>query len=588
MRWRGLLLFLVLAMGVVVPAGRTLAAEPCYPGSALPAPCLSGALQQFWERNGGLPVFGFPITLPQPELNADTGRTYTTQWFERNRFEVHPENAPPYDIELGRLGSERLALLGRPLENDPVETGPQRGCIWFAQTAHQVCDQSEGDGFKTYWQTHGLNDPRLSPYDRSLALFGLPLTAPHMETNSSNDTVLTQWFERARFEWHPRNAAPFKVLLGLLGREVHPTKTIVPPRPVRVQSEQVADGFDQPLLVTNAADGSGRIFVVERPGRVKVLPGGNVFLDIADRVGTRESEQGLLGLAFHPRFASNGYLYVNYTDRRGDTVIARFTAGADHLQVDPASEKRILFQPHPAANHNGGMLAFGPDGYLYAAMGDGGGAYDTFHNGQNRSSLLGKLLRIDVDHGDPYAIPSDNPFISNAAARPEIWAYGLRNPWRFSFDRQTGDLYIGDVGQDHYESIHHQPPGSAGGRNYGWPIVEGSHCTMRVPCNTAGLTVPVAQYDHSLGCAVIAGYVYRGSRFPALQGSYLFGDFCSGRIWALQQSLRGWLVVEQPRVGAQISSFGEDENGELYITDIGKGRVFHLTAAAEPPMAATP
>ncbi|MCS6844707.1 MAG: PQQ-dependent sugar dehydrogenase, partial [Caldilineales bacterium] len=278
--------------------------------------------------------------------------------------------------------------------------------------------------------------------------------------------------------------------------------------------EKRVEGLQQPVFATHAGDGSRRLFVVERPGRIWVVEPATgsrlVFLDIQARVGSSASEQGLLGLAFHPRFAQNGWLFVYYTDREGDTVISRFQAIPDRTAADPSSEAVLLRQVQPADNHNGGMIAFGPDGMLYAGLGDGGSAGDPWNNAQRLDTLLGKLLRLYVDAESGYAAPADNPFVGSANARPEIWAYGLRNPWRFSFDRVTGDLYIGDVGQNRWEEINFLPAGSRGGVNYGWKVMEGSHCYNAEACDRGGLTLPVAEYDHEQGCSVTGGYVYRG------------------------------------------------------------------------------
>lgn len=334
--------------------------------------------------------------------------------------------------------------------------------------------------------------------------------------------------------------------------------------------EPVAAGFRQPVFATHAGDGSGRIFVLEKAGRVVALAadGSNpqTFLDISDRVGSSSSEQGLLGLAFAPDFTASGRLYVYYTDKNGDTVVARYAANADHSAADPASETILLAAPQPAANHNGGMVAFGPDGYLYAGLGDGGAANDRFGNGQNLGTVLGTVIRIDVS-GDGAVAPADNPFVEQAGARPEIWAYGLRNPWRFSFDRLTGELWIADVGQNQWEEVNVQPAGSAGGENYGWPIMEGTHCFQADTCQQDGLTLPVAEYSHALGCSVTGGYVYRGAAQPALQGIYFYGDYCSGRIWGLVQVDGQWQNVELLSSGVQISSFGETEDGEVLVID---------------------
>ena len=347
-------------------------------------------------------------------------------------------------------------------------------------------------------------------------------------------------------------------------------------------------GLESPLGIAHAGDGSGRLFVVEKPGRIRIVVGTALvaapFLDIAGRVGSTSSEQGLLGLAFHPKYAHNGLFFVNYTDLQGDTVLSHFAVGADPGRADPASEVVLLTVDQPAANHNGGHLAFGPDGYLYVGLGDGGGAGDRYGNGQNPSTLLGKMLRLDVDGGQPYAVPPDNPFVTRPDARKEIWAIGLRNPWRYSFDRLTGDLYIADVGQDLYEEIDFQPASSQGGQNYGWPIMEGMHCyPEKQACDRSGLTLPVAEYDHSQGCSVTGGYVYRGQQFPALSGIYVFGDYCSGRIWGAARDSQGqWRMAELQQVGVQLSSFGEDETGELYLVDMRSGELFKIEALPRP------
>ncbi|HUG14487.1 MAG TPA: PQQ-dependent sugar dehydrogenase [Thermomicrobiales bacterium] len=352
------------------------------------------------------------------------------------------------------------------------------------------------------------------------------------------------------------------------------------PEAVTLDVELVAAGFTEPLYVTHAGDGSGRVFVVERAGSIRLLTG-ELLLDISGRVGSDSTEQGLLGLAFHPSFAENRWLYVYYTDLNGDTVVARFDMTGDAV-IDPGSEHVILTQQQPAGNHNGGMLAFGPDGYLYIGLGDGGRSYDAFGTAQDRNTLLGKLLRIDVDGGDPYGIPPDNPFVGEDGARPEVWAWGLRNPWRFSFDRATGDLYIADVGQNAFEWLHFQPADSGGGENYGWPIFEGDACLIEERCGEEGFTPPIAVYSQSEGgCAIIGGYVYRGAAFPALQGAYLNGDLCSGNIWATAPDDSGeWQTTLMAQIDARISSFGEDEDGELYVTDLSGGRVFRFVVSS--------
>nr|PZN27772.1 MAG: glucose dehydrogenase [Chloroflexota bacterium] len=350
--------------------------------------------------------------------------------------------------------------------------------------------------------------------------------------------------------------------------------------PPAIALREVGRGFDNPLHLTHAGDGSGRIFVVEKRGRVLVLADGGpvepAFLDITDRVGSRANEQGLLSVAFHPRFEENGFLYVNYTDRNGDTVVSRFSAAGD--RADPQSEVVLLQIDQPYANHNGGLVLFGPDGYLYIGMGDGGSGGDPQDNGQRTDTLLGKLLRIDVDGGEPYGIPPDNPGAAGGELRPEIWALGLRNPWRFSFDRATGDLYIADVGQNAIEEINFTPAGTPGGVNYGWNRLEGSRCFRSPSCDPAAFTGPVDEYGHDLGQSVTGGYVYRGASFPALQGVYFFGDFTSGRIWGLRQTGGAWERAELLDTDVYISSFGEDEAGELYLTSMYDGTVYQIVA----------
>ncbi len=375
---------------------------------------------------------------------------------------------------------------------------------------------------------------------------------------------------------------------------VQPTMTVVPelaasPMPVSfppaVAVEPAFTGFQAPVYLTHAGDPAW-LFVVEKAGRIRLIEKGVVqsasFLDITDRVGSRGSEQGLLSVAFPLDFATSGVFYVNYTDLRGDTVVARYRLlQGDPRRADPASEQVILKIDQPAANHNGGQLQFGPDGYLYIGMGDGGRAGDPWGNAQNPGVLLGKLLRIDVAGQEPYAVPSDNPFVGQSGARPEIWALGLRNPWRFSFDRATGDLYIADVGQNRWEEVDFQPADSRGGENYGWDVMEGKHCfEPAAGCDTGGLVLPVAEYDHSLGCSITGGYVYRGTRYPQMAGVYFFGDYCSGRVWGLRREASGaWRIAELLQVGVNISSFGEDAAGELYMVGYNDGVIYHLTAS---------
>jgi glucose/arabinose dehydrogenase len=341
-------------------------------------------------------------------------------------------------------------------------------------------------------------------------------------------------------------------------------------------------GFTHPLGITHAGDGSGRLFIVEQGGLVKIIKNGTVltFLDVSSRLNSGLGEQGLLGIAFPPGYGSTtSALYTNYTGTSGtgDTVISRFTANSDPDVIDPSSEEVLLSVVQPFANHNGGQVAFGPDGYLYIGMGDGGSGGDPFNYAQNTLSRLGKMLRIDVQaQPSGYAIPPGNPFVGNDAYLPEIWALGLRNPWRFSFDRETGDLFIADVGQGAYEEINFQPA-AAGGANYGWNRMEGMHCYSAVPCDQTGLTLPIAEYGHGSGdCSVTGGVVYRGTAIPALQGVYLYGDLCSGRIWGLRLSgsaVENWLLLE---TRFMISTFGEDEAGNVYVADYLNGNIYRI------------
>lgn len=345
----------------------------------------------------------------------------------------------------------------------------------------------------------------------------------------------------------------------------------------------VVTGLESPVHVAHAGDGKGRLFIVEQPGRIRMVVNGVLqstpFLDISDRVGCC-GERGLFSVAFPPNFATKNYFYVNYTNKAGNTVVSRFTA-TDAGDADAASENIILTIEQPFANHNGGQIAFGPDGMLYIGMGDGGSGGDPLGSGQNSASLLGKLLRIDVESGvQPYAIPATNPFANTSSIRAEIWASGLRNPWRFSFDREKGDLFIADVGQNLFEEINFQAANSTGGENYGWNIMEGNHCFRQPTCNNQNLVNPVLEYDHSNGDrSITGGFIYRGNIFPRMRGVYLFGDFVSGRIAGLRRTNTEPNARFEPALLAGtnflISSFGEDESGEMYVADIN-GTVFRI------------
>lgn len=356
-------------------------------------------------------------------------------------------------------------------------------------------------------------------------------------------------------------------------------------RPSLTLSPISTQGLRQPLYLTHAGDGSGRIFVVEQPGRIRILTEDRLlavpFLDIQDLV-LAGGERGLLGLAFHPDYAHNGRLFVSYTRQPdGATVVAEYRRGSGRDQAD-RQERVVMIVQQPFANHNGGMIAFGPDGALYIGRGDGGGRGDPDSRAQNPEDLLGKILRLDVNQGKPYAIPADNPYASGGGRR-EIYAIGLRNPWRFSFDRETGSLWVADVGQDAWEEVDLVVRGG----NYGWRVMEGRHCFLpKIDCDKPGLQLPVLEYGHEAGrCSITGGYVYRGSSQPALKGLYVYGDYCSGDIFAAR--LEGGAhprVIEGPEVllrsGLRISSFGEDEAGELYVVDHGGG-VYRLESSRE-------
>ena len=343
--------------------------------------------------------------------------------------------------------------------------------------------------------------------------------------------------------------------------------------------EAIATGLTKPVYVTPAGDGSGRLFIVEQPGRIRIWNQGALlsepFLDITQRVNDGASERGLLGLAFAPDFARSLHFYVNYTDARGHTAVTRFAVSpTDGNRALPASEHAVLQVPQPASNHNGGMLLFGPDGMLWIGLGDGGAANDAFGNGQNLDSLLGKMLRLDVTTpagGKAYGVPPDNPW-RGREGRPEIWALGLRNPWRYSFDRATGDLWLADVGQNLYEEVHIAWADGPPGLNFGWPVLEGNHCFQRDACDTQGLELAVAEFPHLNGvCSITGGYVYRGRRTPALHGQYIVGDYCNGQIWRIEnvgsRADPAWSVQDLADTEFRISSFGEDEDGELYLVD---------------------
>ena len=363
------------------------------------------------------------------------------------------------------------------------------------------------------------------------------------------------------------------------------------PNGVAISLRQVVGTFDHPVLVTSPRDGSRRLFVVEQTGRVKIIQSGAVratpFMDLHTIV-SQTGERGLLGLAFHPSFKTNGKVYVDYTNLAGNTVIAEYRATTNANVVTASTARRLLTITQPYPNHNGGGIAFGPDGFLYIGMGDGGSAGDPGNRAQSLGTLLGKMLRIDVNgrtSTKAYRIPSTNPYVGRTGL-DEIWSRGLRNPWRWSFDRLTGDLWIGDVGQDRYEEIDRSTAASGRGRaaNYGWRVMEGRHCyNPATNCSKTGKVLPIVEYGHTAGCSVTGGYVYRGVAFPMLKGGYFFGDYCSGTIWTISSTASSPATrVVLLNTGLNISSFGQDDAGELYVVDHGGGHIYKIIGSTKP------
>jgi glucose/arabinose dehydrogenase len=373
-------------------------------------------------------------------------------------------------------------------------------------------------------------------------------------------------------------APPFAALLALAA--IGPARGAGEARTPAIAALLVAQGLDRPLYVTAPA-ADARLFVVEQGGAVRVIRDGRLlptpFLDLRGRV-SRGNERGLLSIAFHPRYAENGLVFVDYTDRHGDTQIERYHVSPDPDRIDPASMRRVMTVPQPYSNHNGGLLLFGPDHMLYIGMGDGGSGGDPHGNAQNPASLLGKLLRIDVDGTPPYAVPPDNPFVGRAGYRPEIWALGLRNPWRFCFDPVAHLLVIADVGQNQWEEID-AVPSRNGGWNFGWNRMEGRH-VYRAATAASGLTPPVDEYGHDRGCSVIGGFIYRGRAVPEIAGLYFYSDYCDGRVRA--DRIEDSKVTERAEwnlhLQGAVSSFGLDAAGELYVTTLD-GRVYRIVKA---------
>jgi glucose/arabinose dehydrogenase len=370
---------------------------------------------------------------------------------------------------------------------------------------------------------------------------------------------------------------------GVIGSILITVAPVVPGGPVNLTLQEVAAGLDFPVYLTSPP-GDERLFIVQKGGAIRVVKNGTLleapFLDITQQVSTKR-EQGLLGLAFPPDYASSGRFFVHYTDRAEDTRVSAFRVSSNPDRADPASESVVLTAKQPGPAHNGGQILFGPDGFFYIGLGDGG-SRDGNDRGraQSLSDLLGSILRIDVSSGSPYTIPPDNPFVGTTGARPEVWSYGLRNPWRFSFDRANGDLYIADVGERDWEEVNRSPAAEGAGRgaNFGWSLMEGRHCLNDESCDQAGLTLPVLEYSHSEGCSITGGYVYRGARIPALQGHYFYADFCQG--WVRSFRVTGGATLEETdwptlHPGRLVTSFGEDAAGELYVMT-GEGRVLKI------------
>jgi glucose/arabinose dehydrogenase len=346
----------------------------------------------------------------------------------------------------------------------------------------------------------------------------------------------------------------------------------------------VVKGLKEPTFVAGPPDGSKRFFVLERDGRVRVTDADGQlrptpFLDVTQDTSTG-TEEGLIGLAFHPAFAQNGYVYVDYTTNDRAVRIMRYTVTRDRPdQVDPATAQTVMEIPKQSKFHNGGTLAFGPDGFLYVSIGDD----EQSEKAQDLTSIFGKILRIDVDSAEPYAIPPSNPFVNQAGARGEIWSYGFRNPWRFSFDRTTGDMWIGDVGDAKSEEVDMQAAASQGGENYGWPYLEGNECVEAEHCHDGGFVAPLVTYGHDMTCAVMGGYVYRGPTAQGLVGHYLFGDLCTGGVFTLGGGAdQGWKRLELGFQPIKIDSFGEDPAGEVYVVDMQGGVIYRVMDGSVP------
>ena len=588
----------------------------------------------YWSANRGIETFGFPITGRVEDRETNQAEGAMTQYFERQRLEHHPDLAgTPYEVSLGRLGVEVLEKNGRLWEH--FIRGNPEAEHYFQETGHTIDPL-----FIDYWTTHGLDfgDPGVS-FRESLALFGLPISELMIETNSSFDQVVVQWFERARFEYHLRNPPDSRILLGRLGAELDFAEPIP-----EVRLELVAEGFTTPVALVPSPDDTGRIFVVDQNGLISIVSADGAVLDppFADlrdhmvELSGGYDERGLLGLAFHPDFRENSLVYIHYSaplrpgappDWNHTGHISEFRVSDDNPDaLDLASERVLLQVDQPHWAHNGGSIAFGPDGYLYIGLGDGGhgGDVGTGHvddwyetnrggNGQDiESNLLGSILRIDVDVEEGYGIPGDNPFVEETGL-DEIWAYGFRNPYRFSFDT-GGDrqLFVGDVGQDRWEEIN---IAQAGG-NYGWNVREGFGCFFTDAADQApfcpdedpsgaALLDPILEMANSgspgggISRAILGGYLYRGTEMPGLYGHYIFGSWSdewnlpSGRIFFARHPASGQARWEFQQLEMDIAvdgaldhylvGLGQGLDGELYVltTDtLGPsgttGRVYRL------------
>lgn len=538
------------------------------PASPTPTQTPTSAIPTDWLTFINL-RYGFEFKYP-PQGQVQSGNTNT---FARIDLPIVP-GTTLYEKYLEIVVQENASLCQSPLPtNQPSETVTINGISFLKQTGLEGAAGSiyQWVAYSTFRDDNNAcisldfilhyhdpgffaTPPPVFDYDAESAVFG---------------QVVSTYFNF--LELIP-TSTPTIISTPLGPSDLVPSLSFVP----------VVTGLSQPVLVTNAGDGSGRLFVLERAGRVRVISSAGSllpasFLDITSIVGSSGSEEGLLGLAFHPNYESNGLFFVAYTNASGNLVLARYSVSSDANVANPASAATVLTIPHPNnSNHNGGMLAFGNDGYLYWSTGDGGGGGDVPNNAQNTNVLLGKILRLDVNSGSPYSIPSDNPFVGVSGARGEIWDYGFRNPWRFSFDRATQNMYIGDVGEGNREEIDFEPSSSSGGLNFGWRVMEGSLCFNPASgCDTSGKVFPVAEYDNnSATCSVTGGYVYRGSQSQPMTGIYFYGDFCSGEIWGLlQQSPGAWDSDLITDTSFLISSFGEDEAGELYLTDYSSGSV---------------